>query len=80
MPKPIIRQILAGPYMVHTYLVVCPKTKEAVLIDPAGDEDKVMRAVEEEGAKVSAHTHGSLPHFRRSTSFSSTVHPLQMLW
>lgn len=64
MPEPVIRQILAGPYMVHTYLVVCPKTKEAALIDPAGDEEKVMRAVEEEGAKVKyiLNTHGHSDH------------------
>ncbi len=64
MPKPIIHQILAGPYMVHTYLVVCPKTKDAAIIDPAGDEEKVLKAIDEEDAAVKyiLNTHGHADH------------------
>ncbi len=42
--KIIIKQISTQPLFVFTYLVVCPQTKRAVIIDPAGDEKGVIRA------------------------------------
>lgn len=64
MNKPIIRQIPIGPLQVHTYLVACPKTKEAVLIDPAGEEEKITALIDEEDVKVKyiLNTHGHSDH------------------
>ena len=64
MNKPIIRQIPIGPLQVHTYLVACPQTKEAVIIDPAGEEDKITALIEEEDVKVKyiLNTHGHSDH------------------
>jgi glyoxylase-like metal-dependent hydrolase (beta-lactamase superfamily II) len=64
MNKPIIRQIPIGPLQVLTYLVACPQTKEAVLIDPAGEEEKISALIEEEDVKVKyiLNTHGHADH------------------
>ena len=47
---------------VFCYIVWCPKTMEAILIDPAGDEDKVVRRLKDKGLKlktiVNTHGHG----------------------
>jgi hydroxyacylglutathione hydrolase len=64
MNKPIIKQIPIGPLQVLTYLVACPQTKEAVIIDPAGEEEKISALVEQEDVKVKyiLNTHGHADH------------------
>ncbi|MGD8984626.1 MAG: MBL fold metallo-hydrolase [Desulfobacteraceae bacterium] len=64
MNKPVIRQIPIGPLQVLTYLVACPQTKKAVLIDPAGEEEKISALIEEEDVKVKyiLNTHGHADH------------------
>ncbi|OEU61785.1 MAG: hypothetical protein BBJ57_07965 [Desulfobacterales bacterium PC51MH44] len=60
----IIKQIPAGPFQVMTYLVACSQTREAVIIDPAGDEDKLLTLVQTEGVRVKyiLNTHGHADH------------------
>lgn len=60
----IIHQIPTGPFQVFTYLVACPKTREAVLIDPAGEEEGLMARIEAEALKVKyiLNTHGHADH------------------
>ena len=62
--KTIIKQIPIGPLQVLTYLVACPSTKEAVIIDPAGEEERLYAMVGEEGFKVKyiLNTHGHPDH------------------
>ncbi len=59
-----IKQIPIGPFQVFTYLVVCPQTLEAVVIDPAGEEEKIMDAIKKENARVKyiLNTHGHADH------------------
>jgi hydroxyacylglutathione hydrolase len=47
-----------------TYLVACPNTREAVIIDPAGEEDKLLAIIQTEGVKVKyiLNTHGHSDH------------------
>ena len=53
-----------GPFQVMTYLVVCPHTRETVIIDPAGEEDKLLALIKTEGFKVKyiLNTHGHSDH------------------
>ncbi|UCB49503.1 MAG: MBL fold metallo-hydrolase [Deltaproteobacteria bacterium] len=64
MNNPIIRQIPIGPLQVLTYLVACPQTKEAIIVDPAGEEEKISALLEEEDVKVKyiLNTHGHADH------------------
>jgi glyoxylase-like metal-dependent hydrolase (beta-lactamase superfamily II) len=60
----IIQQVVIGSFQVFTYLVACPKTKEAVIIDPAGEEDRIADMIEEMGMSVKfiLNTHGHADH------------------
>ena len=49
MTQPIIRQLLVGPFAVFSYIVACPQTKEGVIIDPAGESEKILVALKEQG-------------------------------
>jgi glyoxylase-like metal-dependent hydrolase (beta-lactamase superfamily II) len=62
--KTIIKQIPLGPFQVMTYLVACPHTRKAVIIDPAGEEDKLLAIIQTEAVKVKyiLNTHGHSDH------------------
>lgn len=59
-----IEQIPAGPFRVLTYLVSCPRSREAVIIDPAGEEDRLMDRVRARGLRIRyiLNTHGHADH------------------
>ncbi len=59
-----MEQITVGRMMVFCYLVLCPKEKEALLIDPAGnEEDLVEKLAEKElNLKYIVNTHGHYDH------------------
>ena len=48
----IIRQIVVGSMSVCCYLAICKKTKKAVVIDPGGDEARILKALKDDGATV----------------------------
>jgi len=60
----IIKQIIVGSMVVCCYIVACEKTKKAAIIDPGGDEDKVLAEVESMGVTVEyiIATHGHPDH------------------
>jgi glyoxylase-like metal-dependent hydrolase (beta-lactamase superfamily II) len=62
--KIIIKQIPVKPFLVMTYVVVCPQRLDAVIIDPAGDEDKLLTLIETENLRVKyiLNTHGHSDH------------------
>ena len=60
----VIKQIPVGSYQVHTYLFAFPSTKRAVIIDPAGEAEKLLALIEEEGVRVEyiLNNHGHADH------------------
>ena len=52
------------PFQVLTYLVACPQSLDAVIIDPAGDEDKLLALIETKSLHVKyiLNTHGHADH------------------
>ena len=48
----IVKQIPVGQLAVISYLVGCEKTKEAVVIDPGGDEDKIVAEARKAGLTI----------------------------
>jgi len=59
-----VEQLRVGFMAVFCYLVSCPRTKEALVIDPAGDEEQVVEGVREKGLdlKYIVNTHGHADH------------------
>ena len=59
-----IEQVKVGYMEVFCYIVSCPVKKEALLIDPAGDEDRVVDRVKQKGLnlKYIVNTHGHADH------------------
>ena len=60
----LIRQMTVGMMGVCCYLVACEETREAMLIDAGGDEDRVLALCEKEGVSLQyiVGTHGHPDH------------------
>ncbi|MEL7568017.1 MAG: MBL fold metallo-hydrolase [Dehalobacterium sp.] len=60
----IIQGIQVGMIGTNCYLVACPDTKEAVVIDPGDEAKRIFNLAEKNGFKVSAivNTHGHWDH------------------
>jgi hydroxyacylglutathione hydrolase len=80
----IIKQIMVGSFEVFTYIVACPKTREAVIIDPAGEDEKILSLIREEGFRVKyiLNTHGHADHvlanqqLKKALSVPTCMHQL----
>jgi glyoxylase-like metal-dependent hydrolase (beta-lactamase superfamily II) len=64
MNEAIVRQIPLGPFQVNTYVVICPQTRTGVIIDPAGEEEKLLEIIRAEEVKIKyiLNTHGHADH------------------
>lgn len=53
-----------GPLQVNCYLVGCPETMEAMLVDPGSDADTILAGIKASGFKVQTivNTHGHFDH------------------
>jgi hydroxyacylglutathione hydrolase len=60
----IIKQIRVGSMDVFSYLIGCEKTREAMVIDPGGDVERIAAAAESEGLNIKAifNTHNHWDH------------------
>jgi hydroxyacylglutathione hydrolase len=60
----IIKDIVVGPLEVNCYILGCEDTREAVIIDPGGDADKVIKVVEKGNfaPKFIINTHAHFDH------------------
>jgi hydroxyacylglutathione hydrolase len=57
----IIKNIVVGPLDVNCYILVCQDTKEAAIIDPGDNADKIIEAIDMEGLNprfiINTHAH-----------------------
>jgi hydroxyacylglutathione hydrolase len=60
----VIRQLMVGSMAVCCYIVSCPKTGKAAIVDPGGDEELILAEVKKAGLKVEyiICTHGHPDH------------------
>ena len=80
----IIKEIAVGPLMANCFIVGCKKTKEAVVIDPGGDAERILSAIaaSELTLKYIINTHGHFDHvsgnadLKNATNADILIHPL----
>ncbi|SHL25987.1 Glyoxylase, beta-lactamase superfamily II [Desulfatibacillum alkenivorans DSM 16219] len=60
----IIRQLAVGPLQANCFIVGCEKTKQAVVIDPGGEADKILMTLANHKLTLTAilNTHGHFDH------------------
>jgi glyoxylase-like metal-dependent hydrolase (beta-lactamase superfamily II) len=59
-----VEQVKVGQMVVFSYIVSCPETKEALVIDPGGDENRLADKIKQKGLtlKYIVNTHGHSDH------------------
>ncbi len=80
----IIKELVVGPLESNCFILGCAKTKEAVVIDPGGDADRILLSLADSSLKVKyiINTHGHFDHvsangkMRDATSADILIHPL----
>ncbi len=60
----ILKQMAVGPIMANCYILGCEETKEAAVIDPGDESDRILMALAEEKLTVKylINTHGHFDH------------------
>ena len=79
-----MEQTLVGHMAVFSYLIWCPRTREALLIDPGGNEDELAERIREKGLELKyiVNTHGHGDHtcgngrLKGLTGAKIVMHPL----
>lgn len=80
----IIKELVVGPLMSNCFIFGCKKTKEAVVIDPGADADRILMSLADSGLKVKyiVNTHGHFDHvsangrIKDATGADILIHPL----
>lgn len=80
----IIYSMPVGPLQANCYIAGCPDTHQALIIDPGGDGDRILSAVEAERLTVAAvvNTHGHFDHvggnkhIKKATGADLMIHRL----
>lgn len=80
----IIKQMLVGSWDVFCYLIACPETKEAIVLDPSAEVDRIVAVAAEEHLSIKYifnshrhhdHTAGNKP-LQKLTGASLAIHTL----
>jgi glyoxylase-like metal-dependent hydrolase (beta-lactamase superfamily II) len=70
-----------GPYGTNCYLLTCPRTDQALLVDPAGDPDRLLAACQGKQVTRILLTHGhfdhlmALSHMQEALGVPVGIHP-----
>lgn len=75
-----LKKLEVGSFENNCYLLICLKTKEALIIDPAADAEKIIKASQGLKAKYLLITHGHFDHIgaleavKKATRASVGIH------
>jgi glyoxylase-like metal-dependent hydrolase (beta-lactamase superfamily II) len=80
----IIKQLTVGPIMANCFILGCEKTREAAVIDPGDEADRILMALAQDQLKAThiINTHGHFDHVggnrrvKEVTGAEIVIHPL----
>ena len=78
---PHIDCIPNGLLQANCYLLVCPETDEALLIDPGAEPKRILEQIQTTGCRVShlLHTHGHFDHISATEAvLAGLAHPVSV--
>ncbi|MEA3328752.1 MAG: MBL fold metallo-hydrolase [Candidatus Omnitrophota bacterium] len=72
----IIRSVTVGQMKANCYILGCKKTRQAVIIDPGDDYQKIINCLKQEGLepKIVINTHGHIDHIAVNDKFNLPIY------
>ena len=78
----IIKTLSVAPIGTNCYIVGCEKTKEAIIIDPGGEADRILERIDQEGLSlkyiINTHAHfdhvGAVPDITKQRNVPFLLH------
>lgn len=60
----LLEHLAVGPLQVNCFLVACPRTRDALVIDPGDEPERILRLAEQVGFQIRkvVNTHGHFDH------------------
>ncbi len=79
LQKPIVACIVVGKFQENCYLYACPQTREAVIIDPGDEAERILERIAELQLipKYILNTHGHIDHIGAIDAVSA-VYPVPL--
>jgi glyoxylase-like metal-dependent hydrolase (beta-lactamase superfamily II) len=73
MRGPLLKRLPLGALAANCYIVACPRTRQAVVVDPGAEPERILREVEALGVTVASlvHTHGHFDHIGATEAVQS---------
>ena len=68
-----IEKLSLGPFETNTYLLICQKTNDSVIVDAPGEADKVLKQLEGTNPKFILMTHNHMDHVEALAELKSTL-------
>jgi glyoxylase-like metal-dependent hydrolase (beta-lactamase superfamily II) len=62
-----------GPFGTNSYLLICPKTGDSVIVDAPGEAQKVMKRLEDTHPKYILMTHNHMDHVEALADLKSAL-------
>jgi hydroxyacylglutathione hydrolase len=72
----ILEKIVVGPLEVNCYILGCPRTFEAVVIDPGAEPEKIKKRLKNRSLKIKfiVNTHGHGDHIGANAQLSAPIY------
>ncbi|MFW6334282.1 MAG: MBL fold metallo-hydrolase, partial [Desulfosalsimonas sp.] len=79
----ILKSLAVGPIMANCYILGCGQTKQAAVIDPGDEADRILMKLAEDGLKLQyiINTHGHFDHvganarLKKASGAELVIHP-----
>ncbi len=71
-----LEKIVVGPFQCNCSILACEKTREAIIIDPGDEADRILEIIRRDGLKPKylLHTHAHLDHVGATEEVASQAH------